>query len=376
MKPNITVASLAFATVFAAGVIAPNESDAKTWTWKAKALDAQTSTAIQGVVIEVIVVDLKDGNKRTKNQCTTDSNGECRLTAETSGGFFSDSLIKNTFSVQKDGYSKVFKFEEKEIGTTDYAVSLKLTALGSTSGVMTYPLGTGPTLMERTGLQPTDMPDLFASGTVDQTRGKFETYEEYQKRQATTKRRLIAGKIRTNDPQTCNTSYDHSAKKYLVDQCPIFQTDVAVSILKEEGQPLLLSNAFDSRSITRRVEKRYAFKNIDGFIWTAEFELQPREAQALETELMAAVEVEGLSVQGSCTSCLERDASDRRISAIESLGALSDRTTPRLTGWRDRAFKTGVVDDLWIYQASAEKVVRYFVYRKSDKKIIFELPAQ
>ena len=348
---------------------------AETWTWKVTVLDARESRPIEGVVVQVLVTDLKDGNKQSTYQCTTEIKGECKLTADSSGGWLSPASIKNTFSVIKSGYSSSFSIDEQRLSAANYAVLIKMSRSGKDGDSISYPLGAGSVINTQAGIQPVSIVDIFKKGAIGlKERGKFEAEEDYKSRINTTDRYLISSPINTSDSQLCKTTYDHKVRKYSIARCSIFPTGVAAAITKNEGTPLVLSNAYDSRKIARLLENRYAFKNVDGFTWSAEFEqLSAQEAQALDEDLMAAVEVRGVSVSSECQSCAGRDAGDSAISALGSLASLQNRPAPNIQGWRDKAFKTGVVEELWIHQVSAESFSRYFIYRKSDQKVLFEM---
>lgn len=354
-------------------------AQAETWTWEAQAQDYKSKKPLEGVAVDVFVTDLKDGNKLSKSRCTTDANGQCKLSAVTSGGWLSGrGLIKNTFAVEKDGYSKVFSILEKNIGDSAYSVALGMSAIGSTnSGTKSYPLFMGPTIGAHVGLQPIAISGLFSKGAVvSKEKSKFETEEAHTARISATDRYLVSESIKTNAEHGCLSTYDHQAQKYSIPSCQIFSVGVAVSIEKNIGDPMTLSNAYDSRKVTRQLENRYVFRNVDRFLWSESFQLPPGDAEAFDGDLRAAVEIEGVTLESQCLSCKTRDRSDSVDDLLESVAAVQNRSSARIPGWKDEAFKSGVLQELWVHTVSAKRVLRYFVYRASDQKVLFEMKAE
>jgi hypothetical protein len=149
------------------------------------------------------------------------------------------------------------------------------------------------------------------------------------------------------------------------------KTAIPTLVETTDGEPIVLSNAFDQRKVRRVMYRQYQL--AAAISWSAEYKLSAQEAAALEPELLAGIEVAGLEVKAECSSCDMRDSMDKLDSLSESLASITGkRRQVNTNGWKDKAFKTGVVDEFWNYSLHPTKVVRFVVFRKSDRRVLYE----
>ncbi len=346
------------------------------YVWNAIAIDAQTKSPIEGVEIEILVIDKNDNDKKITSLCKTGTSGKCTLKASVDGGLFSGSSITYNFSIKKEGYSPTFIRYAKALSAKEEETTFRIASLTGPTNNKAWGLGEGPTINALTELQPRTIFDLFEKGisAPSKERGKFETEEEFKARSAATGKTLIVAPLSLADSQTaCRSSYDHKSQSYSIAGCLIFNEGIA-AIKTTEGESFKLSNAYDSRQIKRVLRNKYSFRNLSGASWTVRYTLSPKDSEALESDLWVAVVTEGTSLSSECSTCKLRDLVDSADKLSESLSALTgkSRSSGTSNGWKDDAFRTGAVEEFWERVVTVKASKRYYVYRMSDQKVLFE----
>jgi hypothetical protein len=206
-------------------------------------------------------------------------------------------------------------------------------------------------------------------------RGKFETEEEYTKRAARPITRLLVLPVPAQDESRCKTEYDHALSIYKIRHCTVVNSTLPAASDTVEGTNLVLANAFDRREIKRRQHNKYMLQAA--FNWAAEYQVPAAQAAALESDLMLGIEVNGLVSTKKCEICDMRELTDSMQDVSKSLASLTGNRRPAPDdGWKDKAFREGVLDEYWDYILRPTKIVRYVVFRKSDQRILFEQVAR
>lgn len=97
---------MGIAVVFA-GFLAISAQAAETaYTWKAKALDKQLGTPIEGVKFSWKFND-KISGKSSEDECTTNSEGICEVKVMGEKSFFSGSHVRGEATFTKEGFEKI-----------------------------------------------------------------------------------------------------------------------------------------------------------------------------------------------------------------------------------------------------------------------------
>jgi hypothetical protein len=224
-----------------------------------------------------------------------------------------------------------------------------------------WSVGQGPLLSELISLPQQSVVDVARAGQpVQPPKGKFETDEEYAKRIAGRPRAVfIVVPVITTKEQNCETRFDHAASKYIVSKCLPFLSGRVTEQVRTEGQPLRLANAFDSRTIKRIRDEKYYLQVSVG--WNQQFDVSREVAKELDGDLMAGVVIDEISYgTPTCRICAMRDLAD------------SLSRNPSSGGWRNDAFKQGVIYEDWDYSIGALSVKRMVVFRKSDSRVLYD----
>lgn len=230
-----------------------------------------------------------------------------------------------------------------------------------------WPLGEGPLITAALPPMETikEAAKRSSSATPQLERGKFETEEDFKKRASSPSTRFLVMPLSTRNEGRCKTSYSHDSGTYQVIKCTVFDPAEVIADEQIDGKPLVLANAFDRREIRRVLHHQYRLNA--SLNWKADYKLAVRDAEALDADLAAGIEVSGLAIQSKCSACDSRDRQDSLRSLSSALGANSSAGT-----WRDEAFKTGVIDEDWTHVIQPTKILRYVIFRKSDQRILFE----
>jgi hypothetical protein len=347
-----------------------------TYHWKLKSIDKNTSEPISGVQFDFVFFDKKENNKKTQDQCVTDLNGSCDVKSVVSSSVFTGSSVEADFSVKKDGYSTTYTFDTEKIDTYHRILTVKLISAsnGKLSPIKNWSLNDGPLLDSYISKKPIPISELTQSNSTNlPERGKFESDEQYRARKESALSVVISAPIPVHHEKICPTSYDHKTGIYSVRACLVFSDKGYLSIKSENGSSFTLANAFDSRQIRKKLINTYSMVNSSGFIWSADFKISPQEAEILEADLMSAIEVQSIKFTSTCSICESRKTEDALSSVITSAGALTGKSVANLNGWKDEAFKSGVVEEGWDYTVEPKNIYKYYIYRKSDQRVIFEM---
>lgn len=351
-----------------------NVAWATSWNFDFQLSDARTKQPLSGVEVTVDVNDIAAGNKVTTITCSTNADGNCRANMETSGGWFSSAEINWKLKVKKDGYNSNFTGTKSIKDQTNVIYKLFLNPLVESVASKRWGLGEGPDLNVYTSLPSVSVKELEHGTSRSTGRGKFESEEDWNKRKDSVGRTLIIVPLSTrlNEPDHCSSKYDHLTGEYVVKECKIFSPYWIVLKGSELGTPIVLANAFDKREVKRSVTYSYNLTGDPGILWSASFRVNPKVAEELEGELFAAVEVPSFTVQKTCEECDARAKNNAVKGLMDSLTALQNRPRSDYPSWMDDAFKSGAVYENWNYLVTIPTPIRYFVFRKSDNKLLFE----
>lgn len=345
------------------------------YRWRAKAIDSVTKAPIEGALVEVVVTDRRDNNKELYSKCTTDVAGACDIKVKVSSSIWSGTSIFYKISVSKDGYSKAATRQEEKISNFDWALLLRLSPIAPPLGMATqtrsWAVNEGPEIGAHTRLAPRSISEVFGGNNEPRKdRGKFETEEAFQARRQLAERYLLTAPI---NPLLCPSTYSHQLGVYSVNGCVIFAQNTPLIEKSEEGAPMTLSNAYDSRRIKRIMNTKYSLSDTSGVSWSAEFKLGAKDAEALDSDLMMAIEVEGLQLASTCSLCDQRERDELVDKTVSLLNAMTKSPSPRKSGWMDEAFRSGAIVEDWDRTAKPKRVVKYFIYQKSTQKLLYEL---
>ena len=246
--------------------------------------------------------------------------------------------------------------------------------------VKTWLPGQGPTVSELVGLATIPLEDApkfrFESLAA---RDKFETDEEYKARLDKVKKGiLIVSPLDVSDSRNCQSSYDHAAGEYKISKCLALIGGAPLIKRRFEGDPIRLSNMYESRDIKRIVNEEYYVSSNVG--WNQALKLSREEAKNLDTDLMVGIAATELNIGKKCRSCDIR-AEDEKFNDIANAAAnLQNKRVvdPYTAGWKKDAFLSGTIIDDWTFTIKPAKVERLVIYRRSDSRVIYSfspLPA-
>lgn len=373
---TLNLATVRILILFQLMLVGLNANAEATYHWKLKSIDKNTSEPISGVLFDFIFFDKKENNNKTQDQCNTDSSGSCDVKAVVSSSIFTGSGVEADFSIKKDGYSTAYTFETEKIDTYHRILTVKLisTSNGKASPIKTWSLNDGPSLDSYISKKPIPISELTQLNSINlPERGKFESDEQYKNRKENALSIVISAPIPINNEKICPTSYDHKTGIYSVRGCLVFSDKGYLSTKSENGPSFTLANAFDSRQIRKVLTNTYSMVNSPGFIWSADFKISPQEAEILDADLMSAIEVQSIRLMSTCKICESRKAEDALSGIISSAGTLTGKSISNLNVWKNDAFKSGVLEEEWDYTVEPKNIYKYYIYRKSDQRVLFEM---
>lgn len=256
------------------------------------------------------------------------------------------------------------------------AISERLEIISNSSQgkVTKWGIGTGPLISEISQAKRFQIIELSNINSKETAaKGKFETEEEFSARGgAKAIERLLVFKLPTDDAKRCNTSYDHTAAAYVINRCQALSGQFPVLRKNETGEPITLANMVDRRDIKRNLNKTY-YLNLN-FSWSAEFPVSREVAAAIDDDLMIGVQFGKFAMTTECAECDERQSKASTANLISSIGALQGKTIDTSdVDWKKDAFRTGSIDESWVYRINPEKADKIIIFRNSDGRVIFEL---
>lgn len=241
------------------------------------------------------------------------------------------------------------------------------------AGKRSWDIGAGPLIEVEAARQPKSILEVVDGGarsaTGSVTRGKFESDKDYEARVANEAVLLFSTRLNLSNGSNCTSSYDHSASTYSI-RCNLLSG--IGDRIRSQGQTFVLANSFDAREIKRELMSTYSVTTQQESLWIADFKLSAREAETLDSDLMIAIEGIIESVESICGLCEDRKRLDRIDSISESLSGLKGDRRTVLSAWRQDAFKTGSVLEDWTHKIKMSNVLRVFVFRGSDRRLLHE----
>lgn len=247
-------------------------------------------------------------------------------------------------------------------------------ALASKGREKTYPIGTGPTLQELITLTPkgideiSKMPDQF-----NFAKSKFETDEEFSKRAENTPQSyFLAANLDTNRKNECESTYNHATSTYEIIACQAFSSKIPTLTKTTSGDPFTLANAFDKRVIAREIHNTYYL--LHNQTWNATYKITREEAKKIDSDLAIGIVFSKKLTSSECPICKSREALDATNDLVQALADFKGKPlTSNNNGWRDDAFKTGVLVEYWNHFIKPDGANKFVVFRKSDLRVIYEL---
>lgn len=244
--------------------------------------------------------------------------------------------------------------------------------------VKTWLPGQGPTVSELVGLTTIPLEDVpkfkFEALAV---RDKFETDEEYKARVDKVKKGvLIVSRLDVSDSRNCQSAYDHAAGEYRISKCLALIGGAPLLKRRFEGDPIRLSNMYESRDIKRVVNEEYYMSSNVG--WSQVIKLSREEAKSLDSDLMVGIAATELSTGKKCRSCDIR-AEDENLNDLANAAANLKSmkvVDPHTAAWKKDAFLSGMIIDDWTFTIKPAKVERLVVYRRSDSRVIYSFSPQ
>lgn len=229
---------------------------------------------------------------------------------------------------------------------------------------------------------PIRVTDLVKAPTVEPTKGRFETDDEFAARSANRSGTVVGFRLNTSSDSNCKTKYSHSEGTYYFSRCVAVTPNSPVDTVIETVEPIRLSNAYDSRLVTRKIITRYIFKirlAVDG-----KLAISRDLAEQLDADLMVGLVIDGHKLESSCLPCEERKEDDKREKNIKELNSLTEsvsalnnkRSSAQIAfsgGWKERAFRDGEITDEWSINIAPEKIRSAYIYSPKFNKIIAKL---
>lgn len=244
--------------------------------------------------------------------------------------------------------------------------------------VKTWLPGQGPTVSELVGMTTIPLEDVpkFKFETLV-VRDKFETDEEYKARLDKVKKGfLVVSALDASDSRNCQSAYDHAAGEYKISKCLALIGGVPLIKRRFEGEPVRLSNMYESRDIKRIVNEEYYMSSNVG--WNQALQLSREEAKNLDSDLMVGIAALEFNIGKKCRSCDIR-AEDENMNDLANAAAnLKSKKVvdPYTAGWKKDAFLSGMIIDDWTFTIKPTKVERLVVYRRSDSRVIYSFSPQ
>lgn len=284
--------------------------------------------------------------------------------------------VKNSFFSNNDSVQATLTFDID---------SIRVKRQRSKERQRSWELETAPHLSEFVNTEIVKMPEFVAlrSKSMPQkiSRDKFETDEEYNARKKKLSSVFVYLDLTTTEESRCKSNYLHGESIYKL-SCRFDGEDQAITTYRSQGEALVLSNAYDQRTISRVMYNK-VFMPLT-FEWVAEYRLDKNVARALDNDLAIGFLGESsIDVKASCALCESRDrqdASDRTLDNInklsESMSVLTGRPrsyTPRSKGWKDDAFREGSILEDWNYVIDAGSIRSLIIFKKSDKKVLMKM---
>jgi hypothetical protein len=348
---------------------------------------------LENIIIKTQVVRGYDQNSRT---CITSSEGRCSLK-------FNAFAPRNTVVIVSLGdenetgntisditlppvESSFFKNDDSVKATLIYDIEqIKVKQSARLNRQKSWELNNGPNLSEFSISEPvfiaTYLKSLNNFQTGNVTRDKFETDEEFNNRTKKLASSFFYFDLPVNDASKCTSDFKHSESVYKV-SCKINSKNQPLLKFEEVGSSFVLSNAFDKREIKRTIINFINFP-ID-FDWNAEFKLDRELARMLNSDLAIGFINEGkVDINSSCELCESRDRQDASAKTLDNLNSLSEslsvisgrrRTyTPPAKGWKDDAFREGVIIEDWTRKIGINSLKSIIIFRKSNNQVLFKL---
>lgn len=247
-------------------------------------------------------------------------------------------------------------------------------ALASKGREKIYPIGTGPTLRELIALTPKGIDEISKMpDRIDLKKSKFETDEEFSKRAASISQSFfLVANLDTNRKNECESTYNHTTGAYEIIACQAFSEKTPTLTQKISGDSFTLANAFDKRVITREIHNTYYFLHNQS--WKADYKISREEAKQLDSDLAVGIVFSRKSTSSECPICRSREALDATNDLAQALANFNGKPLiSNQNGWRDDAFKTGVLVEYWNNLIKPEEPKTFVVFRKSDLRVIYEL---
>lgn len=201
-------------------------------------------------------------------------------------------------------------------------------------------------------------------------RDKFETDAEFEKRVFDANAPIfLVAPIKTTREEGCESAYDRSMNVYKIENCFPFMASRIIFEEENLGAPLFMGNAYDSRSIKRKIWNTY--KIFATFDWSAEYKLSIKDAKDLDGDLMAGIIILNPKVAKTCEPCRQRELEDSLADLRKSLAAFNGRAEPISSdGWRNDAFKIGEISEHWDHSLTISGVERIVIFKKSDQRVL------
>ncbi len=284
--------------------------------------------------------------------------------------------VENSWLSNKDGVEVVLVYER-----LNQAVS----SLESQKRLERWDLQAAPRLSELISTRLINIQDLinYSRKPLPETvnRDKFETDQEYADRVKQSRSTLFFIDLPVNDDRKCKTDFRHQENLYRVN-CRFSPSSNQISFFQSIAEPIVLSNAYDRRTINRILQNR-VFLAIS-FEWSAEFKVDRNFARQLESDLaIGFFSTSGVKVQASCSLCESRDRQDAQQRVLEnlntmneSLSALRNRAptyTAPAKNWKDDAFRQGQILEDWSYSIDDKAITDILIFRKSDQRVLARL---
>ena len=203
-------------------------------------------------------------------------------------------------------------------------------------------------------------------------KSKFETDDEYRIRQSSIRKAFVEIPIKVND-EWCPTEFDHKEQIYKIENCVISNVGEPIVSETNEGEPFILSNAFDSRKIRRIVVNEY----VSSFPikWSANYNISRETARSLESNMVAGVWVSVTDTAKGCPICDTRKLNDSVGDFSKSMNALTDgkRGEAFPANWKQDAFKDGSILEVWKHAFGVSKIYDVVIFSKLDNRLIYRI---
>lgn len=232
-------------------------------------------------------------------------------------------------------------------------------------------MGQGPLISELINLPQQGIKEI-ALGSIKEplSKGKFESDVEFESRKSKAQAPVfLVVPIRTTKEDKCESVYDREKLSYSIANCLPFLASRIISSEEKYGSPLNLANAYDSRTIQRKIWTTY--RVLASFDWHSEYKLSINEAKLLDEDLMAGIIILSPRTIKACDLCNSRDMQDSLAELSRSIAAVKGKSSVSSeSGWRNIAFKEGEILERWDYAVESGGVKRVVIFRKSDQRVL------